>query len=107
MEHAADFRGALFLQNGFGVFVCLANMDDNGQPELFRQTDLLAEGLLLSLLRGPIAVVVQADLPDGHHMFVSGQGLKLCQGDGIELRCHMGMVSDDSEQTFIVLGKIN
>ena len=67
MEHAGD--GGKFLDDGKTVTVGFPIMDDHRQIQLRRQCQLLAEYRLLKRSgRIVLPVVVQSDLPDGHHL---------------------------------------
>ena len=79
MEHAPD-PGELphDLQ---AVPVGLPVVDDHRQVQLQGQLQLAAEHRLLELLRRVFRpVVVQADLPDGHHLLMGAQG-----ADGVKV----------------------
>ena len=79
MEHAPE--GRVLQHDPQTVPVGLPVVDDDGQVQLQGQVDLAAEHLLLEFLRRVLLpVVVQADLPDGHHLLVGAQG-----ADGVEV----------------------
>ena len=79
MEHPPDPGKLLYdLQ---AVPVGLPVVDDHRQVQLQRHLELTAEHHLLEFLRRVLRpVVVQADLPDGHHLFMSAQ-----VPDGVEV----------------------
>ena len=61
VHDAADGAAALLLQDGERVVFRLAGMNDDGQIQLARETDLQAEDLLLHVFRREVVMVVEPD----------------------------------------------
>ena len=62
VHRTADLVGALLAEYAEDFVVGLAAVEDDGQAELSRQPDLLAEGLVLRCAVGHVVEEVEADL---------------------------------------------
>ena len=100
MEHPSHL--GKFPHDGQTVPVCLSVMEDHRQIQLLCQRHLQPQRLLLHLVRHRILlpVVVQPDLPDGHHLrllcqhaqLVDGVGGEVFQIGGVEAHCGVDVV---------------
>src|SRR6185503_1787169 len=73
VEDAADPRGAIVAQDRQRVVPGFSRVDDDRQPDLARQVDLIAEGAALVLAGREIVVVIEADLADGDRLGTPGR----------------------------------
>jgi hypothetical protein len=64
VQHAADLRRPLLLQDARRVLLGLARVDDDGAAHVTREPDLAPEDLLLHVARRVVVVVVEAHLAD-------------------------------------------
>ena len=64
VHHAADRAAAFLPQDGQRVVLGFAGVNDDGQIQLARETDLQSEDFLLDVFRREVVVVVEPDLAE-------------------------------------------
>ena len=101
-----DSLGAIAAQQCQSVLMGLPVVDDHRHLQVPGQTQLGLKHPLLHLPGGKIVVVVQADLPNGHHLWFLRQPGQCLQVPGLELFCLMGVHPHGTEEKGILLGQL-
>ena len=105
VDHSAGLAGALLLEDGRGLVVGLARVDDDRQRDLAREPELAPKHLPLHLARRVVVVKVQPDLAHRHDASVARQPPKLVPG-GVRRDARLVRVNAGGRRQAVARGDI-